>query len=196
MHGGRSLGGADSPTFKHGLYSRYMPRGLRENYEKVLADGDLTQLNDELGLLTVRMAELLARLEDGAPSWEQVLVKWGEVAQSVDVESSEPLQELRTLICEGVAASVKEQEIWEELRELIRDKTKTASAEWSRLRDLQGLVRLDQIMVMWRGVLEAIKHNVTDPVMLKALTADVLRCMPAPSAGLEVLEADCAEKPR
>ena len=48
------------------------------------------------------------------------------------------------------------------------------------LGNLQGVVDLDKIMESWRAVLEAVRANVVDPVLLKTITADVLRFMPPP----------------
>jgi hypothetical protein len=51
----------------------------------------------------------------------------------------------------------------------------------------QEYVRLDRVLEMWRGVLEAIRNHVQDQAVLKAIVADVLRFLPAPSAGQNVL---------
>ena len=44
-----------------------------------------------------------------------------------------------------------------------------------------GLVQLDQVMQLWKGALEAIRANVTDQALLRAITNDVLRLIPPPS---------------
>lgn len=180
MHGGNSRAGAESARFKHGRYSHYVPESIREDYERIRSDGDLANLDDELSLLTVRIAGLLTKLESSAPPWETILVKWGEAAAKAGGSLGPEFDELRTLMCEGAAAAVEERAVWGELRELIQEKTRTASAEWSRLRDLQGLVKLDQVLAMLRGVLEAVRANVADPVLLKTIVADVLKFAPMP----------------
>jgi hypothetical protein len=48
----------------------------------------------------------------------------------------------------------------------------------------QEYVRLDRVLEMWRGVLEAIRAHVQDQALVKRIVADVLRFLPAPSAGL------------
>lgn len=49
----------------------------------------------------------------------------------------------------------------------------------------QEYIRLDQVLEMWKGVLEAIRNHVQDQMLVKLIVADVLRFMPAPSARLE-----------
>lgn len=188
MHGGKTPAGIAAPRYQNGLYSKYMPKKLRDRYEDLRADTDLTSLDEELSLLTVRISELLESIGE-APPWEMLKAKWKAATHGVELTG--PLKEIDEIIDAGVAASGAQANIWSELRQLIQDKTKTASAEWNRLHDLQGLVKLDQVMLMWRGVLEAIRANVSDPVMLRAVTADVLRIMPPPSRDVmpsEVLE--------
>jgi hypothetical protein len=48
----------------------------------------------------------------------------------------------------------------------------------------QQYIRLDHVLEMWRGVLEAIRAHVQDPALVKLIVADVLRFLPAPSDGL------------
>jgi hypothetical protein len=180
LHGGKSLGGIASPRYQHGLYSKYVPKTLRRDHERLLQDRDLTELREELGLLTLRIAKLVGKLEDTAPSWEAVRAKWQEAA-TTEGDVTTALEELDTMIEAGVVAAHNQRVVWKELRRLIQEKTKTARAEWSRLRDLQGLIPLERVMGMWHGVLEAIRANVTDQTLLRAITRDVLRYMPPPS---------------
>jgi hypothetical protein len=56
-------------------------------------------------------------------------------------------------------------------------------------------VRLDRVLEMWRGVLEAIRAHVQDQALVKLIVADVLRFLPAPSAGLEIIEGGVAASP-
>lgn len=184
MHGGAARNGADSPAFKHGLYSGYMPKGLRADYERLRTDVDLTKLDEELGLLTLRIGGLLETLESSAPAWEAILAEWSGLSQKAGGNLGPEFDGLRKLVCEGAAKAVVEQQTWSEIRQLIQEKTRTAAAEWSRLRDLQGLVKLDMVLTMWRGMLEAIKANVADPVLLKTIIGAVLQYMPAPSVAL------------
>jgi hypothetical protein len=52
----------------------------------------------------------------------------------------------------------------------------------------QQFIRLDRVLEMWRCALEAIRAHVQDPALVKLIVADVLRFLPAPSAGMEVVD--------
>ena len=62
-HGGRALRGADHPGYKHGLYSKFMPKKLREQYENLQADPKLMELESQAALLATRQVDLLRDLE-------------------------------------------------------------------------------------------------------------------------------------
>jgi hypothetical protein len=58
------------------------------------------------------------------------------------------------------------------------------------LADLQGLVTLDEIMALWRAAMEAIRRNVQDKEVLRAVTSDLMGLMPPPGRrGWEGLES-------
>jgi len=46
----------------------------------------------------------------------------------------------------------------------------------------QQYIRLDRVLTLWKGVLEVMRTYVTDPTVLKAMTDDVLKLLPAPSS--------------
>jgi hypothetical protein len=62
MHGGKSLRGVDSPRFKTGRHSKYLPDRLVERYEEALNDAELTRLDDEIALVDARLQDVLERL--------------------------------------------------------------------------------------------------------------------------------------
>ena len=64
-HGGASLSGIASPTFKHGRYSKVLPTGLRKKFEEAGKDPMLLSHEPELKLLDVKLSELIGELETG-----------------------------------------------------------------------------------------------------------------------------------
>lgn len=180
-HGGSSLKGSANRSFKHGRYSKYMPTTLVEDYERVCADPNIAALNEELGLLTIRISKLLEQLDGKSVPMEHILAKWGEFVLKLGGSHEEAVAEFRTVLCEGAAASIQEREVWTEVRELIQEKTRTAGAEWSRLRDLQGLVQVDKVVSLMQAVLEVIRNDISDPVLRGTVTSSISRLLPEPS---------------
>src|SRR5262249_44606649 len=64
VHGGATPGGFASANFKHGKYSRFLPRGLTDAYEAALRDPELLSLREDVALLESRIVELLKRIKE------------------------------------------------------------------------------------------------------------------------------------
>lgn len=66
-HGGASLVGPASPSFKHGRYSVLLKdiKGIGEHYTRALADPDLLNLADNIALVDARLTQLLEQVARG-----------------------------------------------------------------------------------------------------------------------------------
>jgi hypothetical protein len=73
------------------------------------------------------------------------------------------------------------QETWSELRELVQEKTRTASAEWRRLHYLQAVVTVEQALGFAKAFFAAAREVVTDHEMLERLQQRTMYLLPAPS---------------
>lgn len=64
-HGAQSPNGIGASNYKHGLYSKALPTGIVENYERLLADPNLTSLKDEIAVIKAWLAEQMRLLQAG-----------------------------------------------------------------------------------------------------------------------------------
>jgi hypothetical protein len=69
FHGGMSLVGPASPSFKHGRRSILLKdiKGIGEHYQRALDDPDLLSLHDEIALVDGRLSQLLEKVKTGGP---------------------------------------------------------------------------------------------------------------------------------
>jgi hypothetical protein len=186
LHGGLSLKGVNAPSFKHGRRSKYLknlPRQLRNGYRELLADPDLLSLKEEIGLLTARINEVLGRLSESAPPpWDAILESLVKVESAVGkgnaTKTLPAVRAMAELVRSGKEATVNQRQCWSELREIIQEKTKTASAEWNRLNELNGVVTVEQALLFARAFLSAARECVTDRTMLRALQERTLTLLP------------------
>jgi hypothetical protein len=129
LHGGATPGGIACANYKHGRYSRFVPRGLKRGYEAALADTELASLREELALQQAMMCELLKQMEKSpAPPWAQAYqlyqVAWA--AKDVRVKAAK-LTELGALLRAGAAAGAGHERARRERRELIPETTRGAA---------------------------------------------------------------------
>ena len=110
-HGGKSLSGIASPSYKHGRYSTALPTGLIPRFEASMADPDLLDQRAELALLDARIEELLglmqangetARWSDAKAGYQRI-----QVASHArrPVAAAAALTELGALLDRGVVTS-------------------------------------------------------------------------------------------
>jgi len=74
MHGGKTPVGRASRNFKHGRYSKFLPRDLQQRITAGLRDETLVSMRNELAVLDARAADLFAQCADGdipAKVWQQ-----------------------------------------------------------------------------------------------------------------------------
>lgn len=70
LHGGASLIGVESRTYRHGRYSKALPPDMATRYRASRRDPALLTLRDEIALLDARTTGLLT---DGDARWADIL---------------------------------------------------------------------------------------------------------------------------
>lgn len=62
-HGGKTPAGPESPHFKHGARSKYLPKGIRADYESALANPKLLSLHDDIALVDGRLSQIFKAVD-------------------------------------------------------------------------------------------------------------------------------------
>lgn len=177
MHGGKSLRGIASPTFKDGRRSKYMPSRLLETYRQGLTDKELLDLQDEISLIDARLNDVLGRVDTGEAG-----IHWHKMREAYDLlidslrrkspdDQRQALHDLDDLTRKGQA----DWQAWHEIMALIEQRRKLVEAEQKRRISMQQMITAEQAMALTAAILETVKRNVTDRTALNAIQADVTR---------------------
>ena len=175
LHGGKSLTGVASPTFKSGRYSKYLPQNLLGRYHEAAGDPELLAGREEVALLDVRIAAALKGLalgESGA-QWTAVRAAFdafrlANAREDLD-QAREALTALGALITRGAADA----QAWAEIGDLIERRSRLVERETKRLVTLQQFVTVEKAMVLVRLLMDSVRQHVSDPLALAAIAADV-----------------------
>lgn len=103
FHGGLSLVGPASGTFKHGRYSKLLPKGLAAHYSAARSDRELLGLREEIALVDARMMQLLEqastsrRRDVGVKAWKTLVFLIEQRRKLVETEAKR-LKDLQQLI--------------------------------------------------------------------------------------------------
>ena len=175
LHGGATPVGAASPNFKTGLYSKHLPRGLKEKYEAAMADEEYKTLNSDLAILSARLCGLFEMLGPGAGErWEEAaeaydrfreLMRAGDNARSLKI-----LEDLGGILKGGAATA----QTWAEIRETIDDKRKVVDTITKR--DV-GIVSIEQVMTLFVGMSHIVKKHVDDPMALRKISTEFVQLL-------------------
>jgi hypothetical protein len=159
---------------------KHLPKCLGDAFQEVMGSGDLTCLREELALITSQISNCLDQLacNDTGPTWDSLLAALDALHGARGIALSLAIRNLDTLIRSGAARALTHQSLWSELRTLINDKVRAASAEAKRISDLQGTVKVEEALLFARAFLSAAQQTVTDKVQLRLLQQRCLSLLP------------------
>lgn len=171
-HGGASPVGVAHPNFKHGRYSKAVPRHLASLYDAARNDPDLLALNEEIALVDTRLQATLARATTGEAGkvWQQLGETWraflkararGEVAEMEGL-----LMDIGTLIGKGG----NEAAAWSEVMDLIERRRRLTESEGKRRVQMQQMVTVDRMDALMAQVVDVLRSEVTDTGTLRRIS--------------------------
>lgn len=168
LHGGLTPCGINSPHYKDGKYSKYLPSHLKSDYEAAVSDPELLSLRDDVALYESMQKEQVRRMEQVKfPPWGEVSVMLSEVEELLregdDGAKERGLAALRELVGRGTDAARAYEGAQRQWRQLSDEKAKTARVEFSRLEALNGVLPVTEVMGVIVGLLTFIREEVKDP---------------------------------
>jgi hypothetical protein len=165
IHGGNACAGAANGAYSNGGYSKYLPRGLKKDYEAIQADPDLLSLRHEIALLKTRTAELTRQLEQNpVPPWGEIerLARVATSAEDGDAILS-ALEQLQDLSSRGRQAALAYQATWAALQETAESIARLCLSEGKLLQVRQMMLPRDQALALAAYLGVAVRDCVSDP---------------------------------
>jgi hypothetical protein len=198
MHGGMVPRGIGLPQFKHGRYSKAVPKGLARAYEKAEQDPELVALRSEISLLTARIEERLRQTEkDPPPPWAEVVAAQGDLEDALRglggpggrEKVVQALTALKEVIVAGVDGARRYDKIWLDVRELIQERARVVAVESKRLAELDQTMTKAGALSLAVALLAAVKDSVPDLTQRAAVQRRFDEILNGRTAGL-VVEMD------
>lgn len=164
MHGGKSLAGALSPSYRTGLYSKYLPARFADLFS-ALEGRDLLDLTEDIKLLHTRLLDVAKRLDSGESGerWKEALEIYEHAVTASDqTQRTAALNKLGYILRKGVG----DWHAWEKIEELIVKKTKVVESQRKRAVEAHEMLAASEARAMMRAITEglklAVEENVTD----------------------------------
>lgn len=172
-HGGKSLSGMASPTYKHGRYSKALPARLAARYTESQSDPRLLELRDDISLIDARLEDLLGRVDTGESGalWGALLDARAALiaARHDEAKRNAILVYLLDLITKGHA----DYQAWRELGAVLDQRRKLVESERKRLVEMQQMITTERAMLLLGAVVGVIKEHIHDRGTLAAISAGI-----------------------
>jgi hypothetical protein len=184
-HGGASPAGTAHYKFKDGKHSRYLkdvPAELKAGYVASKEDEEITSIKEELAVCTALIQKRLADLKSRQlPPWGTVVEALNSLKVAPDEDKAERFAALETIIRSGYDAWDGEQQIINDIRELLQERSRLAAIEHRREVDLRCLVPVEATYSFLARIMQAIKETITDPAVFRRLNHRVMQLIPPSS---------------
>lgn len=181
-HGGATPRGVASANFKHGRYSKYLPKGMLETYQQSLQDANLLSLKEEIALIDSRMGEVLEKAGQGMDGrlWLNFEAAMLDLRTGLagDIDAlKQGVITLDRLIKQGSSAYQQ----WSELRELIDQRRKLVESQRKYILEQQYSLTMEETLSLVAGIQHAIKAHVQDKQTLIAISEAVAELLYRPA---------------
>jgi hypothetical protein len=189
IHGGKTPNGYGLPQTTHGRYSKVLPVRLAARYEEARTNKNLLSLRDDIALAESRLSEVLGHLDTGETGhlWRDLratLEAFSTAQAAKDTAlMAEHLTRLRQLITQGSTDAA----LWTEIQHLWASRCKLIQTEQRTLIAQQQMVTVEQLMVYFGVITDAINRIVpahTDQASARA----ILGALSSEFARISVLE--------
>jgi len=190
FHGGKSLSGIASPSYKHGRYSKYLPTHLIDRYQEAVTDPELLALRDEIALVDVRLSELLQRISTGetASLWDQLKAVYVEMQEALAAQDTAIFREAFTKLGGIIQQGGNNDDVWAAIGRQLEQRRKLVESERKRLVEMQQVITAEQAMTLLTAVVDVIRQNVTDRNTLAAISAAIKQLVSAgPRGGVDAI---------
>jgi hypothetical protein len=177
-HGGKSHpGGPGHPAYRTGFYSKLLPTGLRKTYDKVLADPETLNAAEEVALLRTRIGQLVSRLQTGETGsvWGDLQAAYSELSAVVRSPEPDPVRfgEAFKQLGEVINRGADIETVWEELYDVVDQKTTVAAREHKRMVDLQAYITSERALALITAIMHSVVRNVPDLQARTRISHDV-----------------------
>ncbi|MEM7133452.1 MAG: HGGxSTG domain-containing protein [Chloroflexota bacterium] len=177
MHGGKSLAGKDSATFKTGRYSKYLPERLAARYEEAQNDDDLIMMRDEIALLDARLAELVEGIGKNKPwiMWDMLRNHWVALDKARKEDDGEKILEYVDAIGAIIQSGGDDANSWDEIYTAVGHRKSLVESERKRLVEMQQMITAERAYLLVTSLVDIVREHVSDKSVMAAIASDARR---------------------
>ena len=182
------MAGMASPAYKHGRYSKYLPKRMLPRYLESRDDPDLLNLRWEVGLIDARIADLLGRVDSGEAGtmWgklDELRLRFEQAQMKGRTRvSADAVQEMMILVGRGASDFAA----WDEVVGLVEKRRRLVESERKRMVEMHQMVAVERALVMVDQLARSVREHVlahcdgdAARIILSGVQADITRVIGA-----------------
>lgn len=184
IHGGKTLQGIASGTYKTGKRSKFLPLHLAADYQRALDDPDLHSIADEIALSDARLCELLRRIEtnDLGSAWGHLDTAYQQFTACRSAGDVAGMGKALTAMETQIGRGKDDYLLWREISDQVKLLSTLRLQEHRRLVDLESMMSAQQAGLLFGLIQQAVHKAVTTHAdadtarrILAAIQADLVR---------------------
>lgn len=173
VHGGKALRGIAHPNWRGGVSERWrahLPVSLQESYERAVSDETILELTAEIGLVDVRIGELLQHIATGESTSivgdvrEQWKMMMAAMAREDNVSYQEAVSNLQSLIFDN-----QEWRVWDDLFRAMKVRQSLVAQEQKRRLDIHAVINTDAAVGFVTAIINIVIEEVKDEGILRRI---------------------------
>jgi len=175
-HGALALRGPAAPNYKHGQYSRAIPKRLKDAFMGALGDRELDNLKRQIALCQTRELELVARLDtnESGDNWIMVGKHFDRLCAAYDEADEPAIRAAVKAIDELINIGVGDKAQWRDIHENMEMRRSLAETERKSTEFLQANITPEMMAAFVGRVTSIIAAEVKDRHVLSRI-ADQIR---------------------
>ncbi len=155
--------GPSNHNWKHGRYSRVVPRNLKEKYEESVTDPDILVQRDSIALCDARIGELLEQIEDSpAPAWKDARRVLDKVRTALRKQDSESMAEHLETLDEMIASATSVDRTWEKIFQAMKRRGDSVEQERRRLEAMKSYITAPQVVALATRMVDLAARYIDD----------------------------------
>lgn len=189
IHGGVAPVGIAASNYRHGKYSNALTGRTASKFAERMADKNLLSLLEDIALIETKIEELLEGINVDATTWQDL---GAAVTQLSNHLSSGDLQKARNAvdaIGDMVRRGTDDQSRWRDVILLLREHRSAVESERKSQTEESKIIRIDEMLVIQRRILEIVNENVRDHDTMVKITEGFRRLL-MPGPGVPRLQVD------
>lgn len=177
VHGGKSLSGIAHPNYKDGRFIRRRPTKIRERLEAALNDKEATRraLNENIGLLEVRIEELTLRLDErqftSLELWQQAQRAYAKYKKAFAAGQFDTCAVAMRELEAALDAGIEDGELWEEITRYAERQARLVTQDHKLMVMAGKTITIEEYFLNLQKISDVIKRTVTDREALRTISA-------------------------